>query len=99
MLLFPQVQKKAQEELDEVVGSDRLPTFEDKDALVYVTATVMEALRWHLVTPLGVPHCTVIDDEFHGYLIPAGTTVIYNSWYVSIILNYIRGLTKLLDTL
>ena len=91
--------RKAQEELDEVVGPDRLPTFEDKDALVYVTATVIEALRWHLVTPLGVPHRTVVDDEFHGYLIPAGTTVIYNSWYVSDMLNYTGELMKLLDTL
>jgi len=54
MLLFPEVQKKAQDEIDSVVGSGRLPTFADRPYLPYVNAVVSEALRWHSVAPLGM---------------------------------------------
>lgn len=83
MSLYPEVLKKAQAELDAVVGPHRLPDFEDRDALVYVNAIIKEALRWHVVTPLSVPHCTLEDDVFNGYFIPAGTTILPNVWSVS----------------
>ena len=53
MVLYPEVQKKAQEELDRVVGSDRLPTFADRKNLPYINALVKESIRWHPVAPLG----------------------------------------------
>lgn len=53
MLLFPNVQKKAQEEIDTVVGDSRLPTLEDQDQLQYVWRIVQEVLRWGPVTPIG----------------------------------------------
>lgn len=80
MSLYPEVLRKAQAELDAVVGPNRLPDFEDRDALVYVNAIIKEALRWHVVTPLSVPHCTLEDDVFNGYFIPAGTTILPNIW-------------------
>lgn len=46
MVLYPDVQKKAQAELDSVIGIDRLPSFEDRDHLPYVGALVSEVLRW-----------------------------------------------------
>jgi len=46
MTLFPDVQKVAQEELDRVVGSGRLPTSADKDKLPYIHAIVKETHRW-----------------------------------------------------
>lgn len=52
-MLYPEVQRKAQEQLDAVIGRDRLPTFEDMEALPYIQAVVKEMLRWHPVTPLG----------------------------------------------
>ena len=55
MLLHPDVQKKAQAELDRVVGPGRLPDFSDRDDLVYLKAVIMELIRWHQVTPLGKP--------------------------------------------
>ena len=55
MVLYPEVQRRAQEQLDAVVGRDRLPTFEDIEALPYIQAVVKEMLRWHPVTPLGEP--------------------------------------------
>ena len=63
------------------MGRERLPDFEDRHALVYINAVVKEALRLHNVVPLGVTHCTLEDDELHGYFIPAGTSVVPNAWY------------------
>ena len=80
MAMYPDVQRKAQEELDRVVGSDRLPDFEDQHSLPYLNALIMELLRWHPVTPLGVPHRSVADDVYNGWHIPAGTTMVVNSW-------------------
>ena len=57
MALYPEVQRKAQAEIDQVVGNSRLPDFSDQDALPYVQAVLKEVLRWHPVTPLGVSPC------------------------------------------
>ncbi|KAM5536638.1 hypothetical protein V8D89_009733 [Ganoderma adspersum] len=80
MSLHPNVQKKAQAELDAVVGPNRLPDFEDRDSLVYINALIREALRWQNVLPFAIPHKTVEDDEFRGYFIPAGTNIFPNVW-------------------
>ncbi|PPR03414.1 hypothetical protein CVT24_012709 [Panaeolus cyanescens] len=80
MVLFPETMTKAQSELDSVVGDERWPCFDDRARLPYTNALVMEVLRWHAVTPTGVPH-TVIEDDIHdGYFIPKGTMVITNIW-------------------
>lgn len=76
MALYPDVQQKAQEELDRVVGPNRLPEFEDRDDLVYIQAIILEAMRWMVVTPLGVTHCVTADDEYKGFFIPKGAAVI-----------------------
>ena len=55
MALYPEVQKKAQAEIDAVVGPNRLPDFEDHSSLPYINAIVKESSRWHLVLPLGRP--------------------------------------------
>jgi hypothetical protein len=54
MTLFPDVQKKAQAEIDAVVGPDRLPSFADRDSLPYTEALVTEVLRWNVVFPTGM---------------------------------------------
>lgn len=53
MMLYPGVQERARQELDKVVGHDRLPAFSDCPKLPYVSALVKETLRWKAVTPLG----------------------------------------------
>jgi|SRR5579862_4574661 len=51
--VFPDTLKAAQEELDRVVGPDRLPTFDDEERLPYIRAMVKETLRWRPVAVLG----------------------------------------------
>jgi len=82
LTLFPEVQKKAQAEIDAVIGSDRLPNFSDRDSLPYVEALAKEILRWNVVTPLAVPHRVSEDDVHDGYYIPKGTLVIPNIWFM-----------------
>lgn len=53
MLLYPDMQKKAQHELDSIIGRERLPTFEDRPRLPFIDAVCKEVLRWRPVTPLG----------------------------------------------
>ncbi len=53
MLLYPEVQAKAQAEIDAVIGNDRLPRFDDRERLPYVNALVLEVIRWHTVGPTG----------------------------------------------
>ncbi|KAI0763603.1 CyP450 monooxygenase [Trametes elegans] len=76
----PDAQRKAQAELDTVVGPGRLPDYDDSDTLVYVNALIRELLRWHIVAPLLLPHLTIEDDVLDGYLIPAGTAISVNVW-------------------
>ena len=81
--MHPEVQAKAQAELDAVVGPDRLPEHSDRVSLPYINAVVLEALRWHNVVPLGVVHRSMSDDEYRGYYIPKGSVVFGNSWCVN----------------
>jgi len=80
--LYPDIQKKAQEELDAVTGRERLPTFEDRARLPFVDAVCKEVLRWNPVTPLAVPHVTTEDIVYKGYFIPKGAMVIGNTWAI-----------------
>jgi cytochrome P450 len=80
LVLNPEVQKRAQAEIDEVVGIDRLPDFDDRPSLPYVEAVLRETMRMHPIVPLAVPHATVSDDVFQGYFIPKGSTVVPNIW-------------------
>ncbi|KAJ4387460.1 hypothetical protein N0V93_008052 [Gnomoniopsis smithogilvyi] len=81
MILFPEVQKKAQEEIDTVVGSDRLPQFGDRDNLPYVNALVNEVFRWHPVAPLAVPHKVDEETSYGGFRIPKGAYLIPSIWW------------------
>ncbi|PNP78879.1 hypothetical protein FNYG_07744 [Fusarium nygamai] len=73
MLIYPDVQKKAQEEISRVTGDSRLPSFTDKPNLPYITAIAQEVLRWHTLAPMGFPHMTTEDDTYRGYFIPKNT--------------------------
>jgi cytochrome P450 len=53
MAMYPDVQKKAQAEIDAVIGCDRLPDLDDLDSLPFIDAVVKETLRWQPVIPMG----------------------------------------------
>ena len=60
MALYPEVQRKAQAEIDAVVGPNRLPDFHDRPSLPYINAVVKESSRWNLVLPFGRPFLIII---------------------------------------
>ncbi len=94
MATYPEIQTRAQAELDTIVGPHRLPTIEDEKLLPYVSALVKECLRWKVVTPLGVAHRSMEEDEYKGYRIPKGSVVVSNIWYVLSVSNNEMMLTE-----
>ncbi|EEB94051.1 hypothetical protein MPER_07206, partial [Moniliophthora perniciosa FA553] len=84
MVLHPEVQKKAQAELDRVIGRDRLPLSPDLNNLPFIRAIVREVLRWRGVGPLGIPHRLNQDDYYdygsESYYLPKDTIVVANTW-------------------
>ncbi|KAI0030169.1 cytochrome P450 [Vararia minispora EC-137] len=78
LALNPDVQKKAQTEVDRVVGTERLPALSDRKDLPYIEALVKELLRWNTVAPTGLPHRLTEDDTYNGYFLPKGSVVIAN---------------------
>ncbi|KAF8240485.1 cytochrome P450 [Tricholoma matsutake] len=80
LVTHPEVVKKAQAEIDAIVGLNKLPDFDDFDSLPYITAITKEALRWRDVAPIAVPHLLTADDVYKGYRLPAGTIVMPNAW-------------------
>ncbi|TFK37397.1 cytochrome P450 [Crucibulum laeve] len=80
MTLYPEVQKRAQAEVD-AVTSGRLPTFDDLAALPYITAMIKEIIRWAPVAPL--VHGVTRDDNYNGFTIPKGSRVVANIWAIA----------------
>ncbi|KAH7334815.1 cytochrome P450 [Rhizoctonia solani] len=83
MVRHPEIQARAQEEIDQVTGSQRLPNIDDRDSMPYIRNIVQEVLRWQPPLPLGFPHATTEDDEYRGYFIPKGSIVMSNIWAMS----------------
>ncbi|EGN94235.1 hypothetical protein SERLA73DRAFT_163227 [Serpula lacrymans var. lacrymans S7.3] len=81
--LHPEEQAKIQDELDMIVGSDRVPTFADHDMLPQLQAFVLETLRWRPITHLGFAHRATSDIIWKGYRIPAGATVYGVHWAIT----------------
>ncbi|KIJ70502.1 hypothetical protein HYDPIDRAFT_78129 [Hydnomerulius pinastri MD-312] len=79
MTLYPEVQRKAQAEIDTVVGQDRLPTASECTQLRYINAMALELSRWFCVAPLAA-HATTEDISYEGYLIPKGSHIYPNTW-------------------
>ncbi|KAI1370438.1 putative cytochrome P450 [Hypoxylon crocopeplum] len=80
MVTHPDVQRRAQEEIELVVGTHRLPNLEDMESLPYIRGCVKETLRWMPTTALLVPHSPLKDDVYQNYIIPAGASVVLNVW-------------------
>ncbi|KAF8886815.1 cytochrome P450 [Infundibulicybe gibba] len=80
MATNPNVQRKAQDEIDTVIGRGRLPKPEDRPSLPYVEALYREVMRWRPIAPLGVAHASTEDDVYKGFFIPKGSIVFANIW-------------------
>lgn len=81
MAVNPASQKKAQAEIDMVIGSKRLPSFNDRVSMPYIEAVYREVMRWCPPVTIGIPHQTYEDDYYKGYFMPKGMQVYANIWY------------------
>ncbi|KAG1880172.1 cytochrome P450 [Suillus subluteus] len=91
MVQHPYVLRRAQAELDDVLGSGesglpskakRLPTFKDRPKLPYCDAVFTETLRWGVPVPLNLPHRLTQPDTYEGMYIPQGSLVFGNIWAI-----------------
>ncbi|GIJ81548.1 hypothetical protein Asppvi_000047 [Aspergillus pseudoviridinutans] len=83
----PDVQRRAQAEVDRVFGTEHLPERIELDKLPYVHACVTEAQRWrplgaYFMTQFGLPRESVAEEEIDGYRIPKGSSVVINQWSI-----------------
>lgn len=80
LLHHPEVQGKVHAEIDEVVGSGRRVTLEDRASLPYTNAVLMESMRMATIVPNALPHRALEDIEVNGYIIPkVSLAFVYNS--------------------
>lgn len=82
MAMYPHVQEKVQRELDHVIGQDRLPVHQDCDSLPYLQAVLCETLRWVPALPLGIAHRVMVEDEYKGFRISEGATIVPVSYAI-----------------
>ncbi|KAH7294008.1 hypothetical protein KP509_28G052200 [Ceratopteris richardii] len=82
LLANPEKLKKLVDEIDGVVGKERLVQEEDLPKMPYLLAVIMETMRLHPVAPLLAPHSTLADVELGGYLVPANTMLYVNVWAI-----------------
>ncbi|KAE8579519.1 hypothetical protein XENTR_v10024075 [Xenopus tropicalis] len=76
MMKYPEIQKKVQKEIKEVVRPGQLPKVEDRRNMPYTDAVIHEIQRFANIVPMNVSRATVRDVNFRGFLIPRGTEVI-----------------------
>ncbi|KAJ7157117.1 cytochrome P450 [Mycena filopes] len=80
LIMHPEAQRKAQEELERVLGRCVSPQLSDRSRLPYLEAVLLEILRYYTVGPVGLPHAVAEDDVHNGFFIPKGAVIIPNNW-------------------
>ncbi|CAE6444310.1 unnamed protein product [Rhizoctonia solani] len=83
MVTNPYVQQKAHQEIDSVLGFGVLPDVSDRNRLPYINNLIKELFRWYPALPLALPHASFADDNYRGYEIKKGTTIIGNIWAIA----------------
>ncbi|KAI5632194.1 cytochrome p450 domain-containing protein [Phthorimaea operculella] len=78
IMMHPEVQDKVHEEIDRVVGRERLPTLDDRPSMPYTEACIREALRMDPIVPMGVPHRATKATTFAGYDLPENCALAVN---------------------
>jgi len=82
IVLHPDAREKSQDEIDAVVGSERLPEPEDRTALPYLEALLKEVYRWNPPVPLVLPRRVTEENTYDSYTIPAGSMIMLNVWAI-----------------
>ncbi|KAJ3782385.1 cytochrome P450 [Lentinula aff. detonsa] len=77
---YPEVQRKGYEEIDRVIGDQRVPAIDDVPDLPYIQAIVKETHRMRPVAPLAIPHANREAETYKGHVIPEGLTIFVNTW-------------------
>ncbi|KAG2240523.1 hypothetical protein Bca52824_090665 [Brassica carinata] len=80
MVNKPEILRKAMEEIDRVVGKERLVQESDIPKLNYVKAILREAFRLHPVAAFNLPHVALSDATVAGYHIPKGSQVLLSRY-------------------
>jgi hypothetical protein len=95
----PAILKRMQDEVDTVVGTDRLPSLDDEIKMPYTQAVILETFRRHTLLPLAMFHSTTCDTEVGGYFIPANTTVseVFDHRVMCSVIDVDRGFLKSVD--
>lgn len=81
MIMYPDVQKQAQDEIDQVTGGTRLPSLADRESLPYISRVVSETLRWNPIAPMGIAHVADEDIPLDGCIIPKGAYLLPAIWW------------------
>jgi cytochrome P450 len=77
---FFDCQVKLCNEIDSILGREKLPTESDRTKLPYVEAFLNETMRFHCAGPILIPRSTTCDLNFRGYEIPKDTFIMVNMW-------------------
>ncbi|XP_059444844.1 flavonoid 3'-monooxygenase-like isoform X2 [Corylus avellana] len=83
LIRHPKILAQVQQELDSIVGQDRLVSELDLPQLTYLHAVVKETFRLHPSTPLSLPRMAAESCEINGYHIPKGSTLLVNVWAIA----------------
>ncbi|NWU66090.1 CP1A5 protein, partial [Pterocles burchelli] len=83
LVMYPDIQKRIQEELDKVIGQERRPRLSDQGTLPYLEAFILEMFRHSSYVPFTIPHSTIRDTTLNGYYIPKDRCVFVNQWQVN----------------
>ncbi|KAG7094580.1 hypothetical protein E1B28_005407 [Marasmius oreades] len=94
MVLNPEKQHKAQEEIDRVIGTERLPEYTDRGSLPYIENVLQEVLRWYPALHFAIPHRATQDDIYRGMFIPKGAVIFPNARGMSLDENVYKNPTE-----